>query len=600
MVKRKLQWKIVLFIGIIAVCLVIPIGLLLNINIERFHYNEFRDGIEKGFDNYDPNKVNESGRLEPLQAYQDMLNLYTGLFDIVGDNKSFTIVDITDNTVHSIDYNYLNSDDDVFKYNLYMSSNFVKAAAGETGDDDKLVTISGKTFYDYAVNKAGLVYYFRYYKQDWQIMVAEFNRIVLVALGLSLLTAFIFGFLISKAITNPIENITEKTREIAEGKFGQVLDRQGSDEIGQLSSSINYMSQSLRRMLEEIKNEKGKVDTILNNMTDGIVAFSKEGFIIHANPEALIMLNRVRMDETLDQLLIEYHIDSTADEIMNDTEAVNDRKLLLQLDGRIMQLGFALFTDAEQKNEGSIMIMRDITEQQKLDTMQKEFVANVSHELKTPLTSIKSYTETLLSGAVDDKETEQRFLSVIESEANRMNELVRDLLQLSSLDMKRTVLNFRKHSIPWLIESTLEKVIVAVEEKEHEIKTNLIYTGKAVFDFDKIQRVLINLITNAIKYTDPGGEITISTIKDNGNIQIIVEDNGMGIPEKDLPRIFDRFYRVDKARSRKMGGTGLGLAIAREIVVAHNGDIKINSTADKGTEVIIEFPMNSYWRNEDE
>ena len=597
MVKRSLQWKIVLFIGIIAVCLVIPIGILLNANIASFHYNQFRDGIEKGFSNYDPETDTD---IDAYSAYVDMFTLYAGLFDIYGDNRSYTIIDITDNIPYSSDFNYLNRDDEAFVYDLYMSDNFVKAAAGETGNDDSLVTIGGNSFYDYAVNKAGLVFYFRYYKQDWQNMVNQFNNIIFTALLISLLVAFIFGFLISKAITIPIENITDKTREIAEGKFGQIMDRQGSDEIGQLTSSINYMSQSLKNMLEEIKSEKGKVDTILNNMTDGIVAFSRDGYIIHANPEALLMLNRVRMDETLDQLLKEYHIEATTDEIMNETQMVNDKKLLLRLGDRIMQLSFALFTDAEQQNEGSILILRDITEQQKLDTMQKEFVANVSHELKTPLTSIKSYAETLLSGNVDDKKTEKDFLQVIESETDRMSELVKDLLQLSSLDMKRTVLNFKKHEVPDLINGSIEKVHVAAEEKNHTIIKDIIYTGKAVFDFEKIQRVLINLLTNAIKYTDPGGEITVSSIKYHGYIQIIVSDNGMGIPEKDLPRIFDRFYRVDKARSRKMGGTGLGLAIAKEIILAHGGDIRISNNTEKGTEVVMEIPLNSYWREDSE
>ena len=161
-------------------------------------------------------------------------------------------------------------------------------------------------------------------------------------------------------------------------------------------------------------------------------------------------------------------------------------------------------------------------------------------------------------------------------------------------------MNFKKHSIPDLINGAVEKVIVAADEKNHTIIKKIVYSGKAVFDFEKIQRVLINILMNAIKYTDPGGDITISSLKDQSNIQIVVEDNGMGIPQNDLSRIFDRFYRVDKARSRKMGGTGLGLAIAKEIVNAHSGDIKINSTADKGTKVVIEIPLNSYWRNENE
>ncbi len=597
MVRKTLQWKIVFFICVIALCLVIPIGLLLNINIENYHYNEFISGIEKGFETYDPVE-NKNATADSI--YLDMSELYAGVFGIYGDNRSYTIVDARDNTLYSSDFNYLNSDSTLFINDLYLSDNFIRAAAGEIGNDDKIVSIGGSTFYDYAVKKDDFIIYFRYYKQDWQNMVSQFNKTVFSALAISLFIAFIFGFLISKAITNPIGNITKRTRDIAEGNFGQVLDKQGNDEIGQLTSSINYMSKSLRNMLEEIKNEKAKVDTILNSMTDGIIAFDGSGQMMHVNPGAMTFLNRVRLEENLDEFIREYNIDVTHEEIINNTNELNNRKIILKLGDRIMRVGFAVFSETDESREGCIVILRDVTEQQMLDNMQKEFVANVSHELKTPLTSIKSYTETLGSGMVEDKETEKRFLSVIESEVDRMSSLVTDLLQLSALDMKRTKLEFRKYSVNELIEKTLEKLDIAAKEKNHELTSTVTYPGKAVFDYEKLQRVLINIISNAIKYTEPGGRINISAQKVNGDIVFKVTDNGMGIPEKDLSRIFDRFYRVDKARSRKMGGTGLGLAIAREIASAHGGDIKIDSVENKGTEVTILIPLNSQWRNQDE
>ena len=597
MFRKTLQWKIVFFICVIALCLVIPIGLLLNVNIENYHYSEFVGGIDKGFEAYDPLE-NKNPTVDSI--YLDMSELYAGVFGIYGDNRSYTIVDIRDNTLRSSDYNYLNSDNDYFINDLYLSDNFIKAAAGEAGNDEKIVTISGSTFYDHAVKTGPFVFYFRYYKQDWQNMVSQFNRTIFTALAISLLIAFVFGFLISKAITNPIENITDKTRDIAEGNFGQILDKQGNDEIGQLTSSINYMSRSLRDMLDEIKNEKNKVDTILNNMTDGIIAFDSSGEIIHVNPGAMTFLNRVRLDENLEEFIREYRIEVTPEEILNKTEALNERKIILKLGDRIMRVGFAVFSETDQSREGCIVILRDVTEQHMLDNMQKEFVANVSHELKTPLTSIKSYTETLGSGMVEDKETERQFLSVIESEVNRMSDLVTDLLQLSALDMKRTKLDFRKYSVDELVEKTLEKLDIAAREKNHMLTSNVTYPGKAVFDYEKIQRVLINIVSNAIKYTEPGGKINVSAEKKDGNIVFTITDNGMGIPSKDLSRIFDRFYRVDKARSRKMGGTGLGLAIAREIISAHGGEIDIQSVENKGTEVTISIPLNSQWRNQDE
>ncbi len=597
MVKRKLQWKIVLFICIIAVCLVIPVGLLLNLNIENYHYNQFLRGIEKGFETYDPSVNENAGAYE---IYMDMSELYAGLFNIYGENKSYTIADIYDNTVYSSDFNYSNRDENRFINNLYLSSNFVKAATGGIGDDKKLMTLGGKTFYDYAVKKSGIVFYFRYYKQDWQNMVSQFNNIVFTALVISLFAAFVFGLLIAKAVTTPIEDITKKTQDISQGNFGQVVDRKGSDEIGQLANSINYMSRSLKDMLDEIKNEKSKVDIILNSMTDGIIAFDKEGNVIHANPEVKTMLNRIQLDGTLSDFIRTYRINATAGEIMNDPDTVNARKLSLKRGGMIMRLGFAVFRDEQMKNEGCMIILRDITEQQKMDIMQKEFVANVSHELKTPLTAIKSYAETLLSGKVEDKKVESEFLEVIEAEVDRMAELVKDLLQLSALDMKRTKLEFRKYSIRELVEKTVGKVSMTAKEKDQSIELDIRYPGKAVIDFEKMQRVLINLVSNSIKYTEPGGTIRVGAYKNESDIIITIEDNGIGIPARDLPRIFDRFYRVDKGRSRKMGGTGLGLAIAKEIVTAHSGNIRISSKLDEGTKVTIEFPVNSRWGTDDE
>lgn len=597
MFRRTLQWKIVFFICVIALCLVIPIGLLLNINIENYHYNEFINGIEKGFDTYNP-EVNENATVESI--FLDMSELYAGVFGIYGDNRSYTIVNVADNSLNSSDFNYLNSDTALFLNNMFLSENFIKAVAGEEGNNDNIVSIGGDAFYDHAVRKGDFVFYFRYYKQDWQNMVSQFNQTVFSALAISLTIAFIFGFLISKAVTNPIKNITDRTRDIAEGNFGQVLDKQGNDEIGQLTSSINYMSKSLRNMLDEITNEKTKVDTILNNMTDGIIAFDSKGNIIHVNPGAMTFLNRVRLEESLDEFIREYKLDVTSEEIYKKTEELNDKKLILKLGDRIMKIGFAVFSETDESKEGCIVILRDVTEQQKLDNMQKEFVANVSHELKTPLTSIKSYTETLGSGMVEDKETERQFLAVIESEVDRMSSLVTDLLQLSALDMKRTKLDFRKYSVRELIDKTLEKLDIAAKAKNHILVAEVSYPGKAVFDYEKLQRALINIISNAIKYTEPGGEINVSAKKSDGNIIFTVNDNGLGIPAEDLARIFDRFYRVDKARSRKMGGTGLGLAIAREIITAHNGEIKIDSEESKGTKVTISIPLNSQWRKHNE
>ncbi|MCK5811883.1 MAG: HAMP domain-containing protein [Clostridiales bacterium] len=587
MFKKRLQWKLVIFICLIAVCLVIPIGIFLNISIENFHYNQFIENIEKGFDIYEI----QEGSLNISNVYQDMRDIYAPSFGIYGNNKSYTIINRKNNEIFSSDSSFLSKDEQVFLTELYSSINFITAVSGEHINHKELITINNRAFYDYAVVKENLVFYFRYYKEDWQLMVSEFNNSIMTSLLISLVFAFIIGYLLSKSITKPINDIIEKTQDIAEGEFGQLLEKAGNDEIGQLTMSINEMSLNLKNMLEDIFNEKNKIDAILTNMTDGIIAFDVNGVITHVNPVSLKLLHRRKINETIQQIIKEYKINITFDEIIKKTDKVNNSNLIINIHDTILHVAFGILRDKNHHPEGIIMILRDITKQQKLDEMRKEFVANVSHELKTPLTSIKSYTETLLNGMVDDQETREQFLQVINSETDRMYRIVRDLLQLSAMDLNQLYLNRHLHSINELIIKTIEKVEVEAKAKNHMIYTEIEYEGNAFFDYDKIQQVLINVLTNAIKYSDEFGKITVKSIRNKEYAYISVKDTGIGIPEKDLPRIFERFYTVDKARSRKMGGTGLGLAIAKEIMIAHNGNIILDSKKKKGTTVTIIIPI---------
>ena len=236
--------------------------------------------------------------------------------------------------------------------------------------------------------------------------------------------------------------------------------------------------------------------------------------------------------------------------------------------------------------------MRDVTKLHKLELSRREFVSNVSHELRTPITTIKSYTETILDSEDMPMETARSFLEVVRSEADRMTRLVFDLLELSRLDYDNSSMPKEKFDLKQLLENIVSKL--AFEADSHEHKLSLAFAGKMDLFFgncDRIEQVITNIIVNAVKYTPNGGEIKVSAGQIYGNFYVKVKDNGIGIPEEDLPHVFDRFYRVDKARSRSSGGTGLGLAIAKEIVNAHNGDIKITSEKGKGTEVTLRFPV---------
>ena len=269
------------------------------------------------------------------------------------------------------------------------------------------------------------------------------------------------------------------------------------------------------------------------------------------------------------------------------------RSFVFEQDGRIFAIRYDRFKDEDAADIGIIIIIQDITERQKLEDMQTDFVANVSHELKTPLTNIKSYTETLLDGAIDDRDTADHFLEIINSEADRMNRLVKDLLQLSRLDNNQDITNIKETNAVMLVDTAVTKIQITAAGKKQQL--NKLYDNakdiRVNVDRDKFEQVILNVLTNAIKYTEEGGRIDVDVFEQAGSCKIIVSDNGIGISAEALPRIFERFYRVDKARSRAMGGTGLGLAITKQIVENHGGTITAESAEGKGTKMIIELPL---------
>lgn len=563
--------------------MIIPVGVLLNNNIESFHYNQFTKNIENGLNALSYNEEAYSAYL----VYADIRDLYAPAFGIYGSNRSFTVVDRKTNELYSNDPYFLSGKKDDFITELFQSSNFLSAMAGEPLNGKGIESIKGRTFYDYGVKLNNLVIYFRYYKSDWQDMVTEFNSALLTSLVLALSVAFIIGYFLSKAISRPIKDITVRTKAIAEGDFGKTLDIRSDDEIGQLSVSINDMSYSLMNMLGEISSEKNKMEIILDNIEGGVIAYNSNGQLIHANPAVYPLLNRTILDFSLDEFIKEYDLDLDVGNIKEDFY----KEKLLSLDDEVISMSIASFKDSSGRAEGVIILLRNITKQYRLDKMRKEFVANVSHELKTPLTAIKSFTETLQAG-VEDEKTRLEFLEVINSESDRMDKLVKDLLELSQMDMDKMVLKYSHNSVETLITNALKAVEVEAQKKNHSVTKDLAYSSKAYFDYDKMLRCIINLMVNAIKYTPDKGHIEIRTYKEGNKLFIEVEDNGIGIGAKDKDRIFERFYRVDKARTRSLGGSGLGLAIAHEIVKAHQGDITVDSLLNKGTKVIVWIPID--------
>lgn len=345
----------------------------------------------------------------------------------------------------------------------------------------------------------------------------------------------------------------------------------------------------LKDKLNEVSSRKNQIETILLHMTDGIIAFNMNGDIILINPAAKKFLSISPEDNTFEDIFGKFKLDINMEKVIY-LETWTSTEQRIQVDDRYVKVLFAPFKNEDDLPDGVIAVIQDITEHVKLDNMQKELVADVSHELKTPITSIMGYADTLLEGGYDE-ETQTKFLNVIASESRRMARLVTDLLTLSRYDSNKKKTQKESFDLGELVKRCQEKLAIEIKKKGHKVNSFVTADVPLVYaDKDDIERVVLNILTNSIKYTPENGEIKIYVGFVYNDAYIKIFDNGIGIPEDDLSRIFERFYRVDKARTREMGGTGLGLSIAKEILDKNGGSIDIKSKVGEGTEVVIRIP----------
>jgi len=345
----------------------------------------------------------------------------------------------------------------------------------------------------------------------------------------------------------------------------------------------------LKDKLSEVSTRKNQIETILLHMTDGIVAFNMQGEIILINPAAKNFLSISPEDNTFNDIFSKFKLNINLEKVIY-LESWTSTDEIIQVEEKFVKVFFAPFKNEEDRPDGVIAVVQDITEHVKLDNMQKELVADVSHELKTPITSIMGYADTLLEGGYDEQ-TQEKFLNVIATESRRMAKLVTDLLTLSRYDNNRKNTQKEPFDLGDLVKKCQEKLAIEIKKKKHTVNCFVTADVPLVYaDKDDIERVILNILSNSIKYTHDDGEIKIYVGFVYNDAYIKIFDNGIGIPEEDLSRIFERFYRVDKARTREMGGTGLGLSIAKEILDKNGGSIDIKSETGKGTEVVIRIP----------
>jgi two-component system, OmpR family, phosphate regulon sensor histidine kinase PhoR len=426
---------------------------------------------------------------------------------------------------------------------------------------------------------------------------------ILIAVMAGILIASLLGYRMAVNITKPIEEITYIASRIAKGDFSKRINIKDRNEIGILAGSINDMASKLNDTIMSLQDKNIKLESIMSSVVNGIIAIDSSERVLFINPVAQSLLNITEKDivgKHLLQVVRNNSIDTYLKAILQDKKFFDNEIIIDDPDERVLKFYTNPIKQTDESDiDGIIITLQDITELRKLERMRTEFVANVSHELKTPLTSIKGFVETLKMGDIEDKQDTERFLNIIEAEADRLYRLINDILSLSELEQKRV--KTAKEEIK--VEKTIREVISMLKSQGDKKNIELALDIKQglnnlIGDTDMLKQMLINLVDNAIKYTPENGKVLVEAYNlsdetEMDKIVIKVKDNGIGIPEKHIPRLFERFYRVDKARSRRVGGTGLGLAIVKHIVILYNGEIEVESEVGKGTEFRIILPTKA-------
>lgn len=457
-----------------------------------------------------------------------------------------------------------------------------------------------------ANNVVGVVYM----RANLEGVYSTINSISLIYLSAALITIVLglgLAVLISREITRPIEEMRKQTLRIARGDFSGQVKVMGNDELGQLAGAVNNLSVRVEESQESSDAERRRLDSVLSHMSDGVLATDRRGNLTIVNNTALQFLNIADEEQVLGKSILDVLKIRRQFSIRHLVDEDQDQVILDNLnEDLILSAHFSPIKRESGFVSGLVCVLHDVTSQQKEERERKEFVSNVSHELRTPLTSVKSYVEALSDGAINDPELAPRFLGVVSDETERMIRMINDLLSLSRMDSGTAKLNLEYVNINELFNYILNRfdMIIKNEAADPSQKKYTIvryFTKKDLWveiDTDKFTQVVDNIMNNAVKYSPDGGVITAHLLETHNHVILSISDQGLGIPRKDLGHIFDRFFRVDKARSRKQGGTGLGLAISKEVVNLLGGQIWVDSVEGKGSTFYISLPYVPYEEEE--
>ncbi|MEW9698330.1 two-component system histidine kinase PnpS [Paenibacillus sp. SI8] len=424
---------------------------------------------------------------------------------------------------------------------------------------------------------------------------------LITGLAILFIIAGIVSYRIARGITRPIEKITSVAQQITNMNYESRVPSYSNDEVGQLGQAINRMSESLQQQMERIQENERRLQGVMENMMSGIMMIDREERIMLLNPSAEYILGfsaQELLGKKYNEAKQQFEFTKLIQECIETREAIRDEMIFYYPAERILDINLNPIAHEDEEWSGVLIVISDITAVRRLERMRSEFVANVSHELKTPIAAVKGFAETLLAGALNDKETAVSFLQIIFDESERLNRLIGDILELSKIESKRIPMQFSPVYLPEFLEKSLSVLRKEAEKKHIELSLQVDDDIYIEADEDRLRQIFINLLSNGISYTQEGGKVKVrveplemNADGDYERLRFVVSDTGIGIPKKDLPRIFERFYRVDKARSRSSGGTGLGLSIVKHLVELHKGSIRVDSEVGVGTKFTIELPV---------
>lgn len=421
-------------------------------------------------------------------------------------------------------------------------------------------------------------------------------RLFMQSAFLAIVIALVIAFVLSQGLTRPLENMRQQAIRISEGVYSYPAQVYGQDELGELALTINELADKVRTAQETTESERQRLDGVLRHMRDGVIGTDRRGNIVLVNERALYLLN-LRQSQVIGRSIL--NLLGVEDEYRLQDLMNQDTEVTLTLDNHgvttILRGEFSVILRETGFVTGLVCVLTDVTEQEKTDQERRDFVSNVSHELRTPLTSVKSYSDALLDGALEDEEIAHQFVSVIQSESNRMIRMVSNLLDLSKIDGGQIVLTRDLIDFKRLVNHIIDRVIFTLDDPDN-YRIVRKFTPRDIFvdiDQDRMTQVIDNLLNNAIKYSPDGGKITITMAEEHDKVVLSVSDQGLGISQVDLQHLFERFYRVDKARSREQGGSGLGLAISKEVVELHGGRIWVDSVEGEGSTFSFSLPYTN-------